>query len=245
VARPRRVLYSSGIAPGKGLLRPGVEGGPSTAAAAFTDSPAAITRASAGALPAFLKRFLESPPGLKTKVGTKKARAAEAEGRPSGAGNSAGTRPRWSVLAFCCRQPQCRASPALCISLTKLVNRWPASRIDELIPWALPTCTPDTMPTWGVTRLHGFQIDRFLEIASRRNLQATHRPRSREGLGADWMAAGVSGQVDRARNKNLRSWFRAVNPTLSFHGQCCKAAGFASCTLGSRESEQAASRPNA
>jgi hypothetical protein len=28
--------------------------------------------------------------------------------------------------------------------LTKLVNRWPASRIDELMPWAYPKPPADT-----------------------------------------------------------------------------------------------------
>jgi hypothetical protein len=43
-------------------------------AGAFTDGPAAITRALAGALAPFAKRFLESPPGLKAKVRTQKKR---------------------------------------------------------------------------------------------------------------------------------------------------------------------------
>jgi hypothetical protein len=34
-------------------------------------------------------------------------------------------------------------------TLTKLVNLWPASRIDELMPWAYAPRPPDNLSTWG------------------------------------------------------------------------------------------------
>jgi transposase len=54
----------------------------------------------------------------------------------------------WAIIASLietCKLNDVHPHAWLTDTLTKLVNLWPASRIDELMPWAYPKATPSAV----------------------------------------------------------------------------------------------------